>query len=590
MPPPEQPWGRKTGCCWQLRGRPLLRGRAAGPARLQDLLQHLVLGTKGDLLALFQHQQRIDGGKCAWPVCHHHNSRATLARVVHSLNQRSFAFGIQVGVGFIKNEQNRIAEHRPRQPDTLQLACRQAMAAIADPCVVAVRQANDHVVYRCLAGSLHDLVRFSLGLKPRDVVRNRAVEQFHLLWQVADMTPELIRVPLPDICTIELHLAANARPNPHQRARQGRLASTGWTYDAQACAGFHGKVDIVDDWLVAIGNERGQAFRAQLTGRLRQRHGFSRFRRLHHQHRQPVPGRPEIEKRLPVTNSLLNRRQRARHDDGGSNHRAWRNLLADRKPRPQRKDTGLEHQPQSARERRRKSATIGCKGLRVESLLLLRRPARPQGTGHAHHPRHLGIAQRLLGHGLCRHGCLLGLGGGLPDQPVVDKGQRRQEHHRDGRGNAKYRMQHVDHGQIDRRPRHVEKRKRTRPCQKLAQRDHVIDRAKPQLRVALQGMPLRDVECTIAKVLIRQPPNPHHQAGANELQKAVQRIKHANQHDKRDQRRHGTAGQHPVIDLQHEQRSGEHQQVRDKAEHAGGDQRRSPLGQRSANAPATLRA
>jgi hypothetical protein len=105
----------------------------------------------------------------------------------------------------------------------------------------------------------------------------------------------------------------------------------------------------------------------------------------------------------------------------------------------------------------------------------------------------------------------------------------------------------------------------------------------------LQGVPLDNVECPMTQVFIGQPAHTHHQTRADKFQKTIQRIQDGNQRDKRHKGRHGPAGQHPVVDLQHEQRPGQHQQIRYEAEHASRDERGAPLCQRSANTPAALR-
>lgn len=149
---------------------------------MQDLLQNLVLGPKRDLLTFFEHQQRIYGGKRAWPVGHNHNGCPAIAGVLHRLHQCGFTFSIEVGVGLIQNKKNGISIHGAGEAHTLQLASGRAMSTIAHPGIVAIRQAYDHVVDRRLARCLYDLLRFCFRLEAGNVFGNRAVEQLYLLW------------------------------------------------------------------------------------------------------------------------------------------------------------------------------------------------------------------------------------------------------------------------------------------------------------------------------------------------------------------------------------------------------------------------
>jgi hypothetical protein len=64
--------------------------------------------------------------------------------------------------------------------------------------------------------------------------------------------------------------------------------------------------------------------------------------------------------------------------------------------------------------------------------------------------------------------------------------------------------------------------------------------------------------------------NPHQNAGAQELEKSVIRIECNNNADERHEGWNAARPQNPVIDLQHEQRSCEHQNVDNTTEGQGG--------------------
>ena len=145
-------------------------------------------------------------------------------------------------------------------------------------------------------------------------------------------------------------------------------------------------------------------------------------------------------------------------------------------------------------------------------------------------------------------------------------------------------MQKKDHGQVDRRPWHVEEGERAWSGQELAQREQIAHRCKADLGITLERMQTDDVEHPAAQAFVERPSHPHHYARADEFQKAVKTVEDADQRHQRHQRRHGTAGQNPVIDLQHEKRAGQHQQVDDQAEHASRGKRRPAGAERLADA------
>jgi hypothetical protein len=65
----------------------------------------------------------------------------------------------------------------------------------------------------------------------------------------------------------------------------------------------------------------------------------------------------------------------------------------------------------------------------------------------------------------------------------------------------------------------------------------------------------------IAQLVVEKIAEPRHDAGAAEFEQAIKHKKDGHQNPERHQSRHAPAYQHPVIDLQHEKRSGQQQKV-----------------------------
>src|SRR3546814_21017600 len=103
---------------------------------------------------------------------------------------------------------------RASQRDPLPLSARQTLSTGAEPCVIAMRQREDHIVRAGGNGRLRDQRRISIGFREaRDVLRDPTGEQFHFLRQIADMRAKPFPIPLPDIGPNETDLAGPARPN-----------------------------------------------------------------------------------------------------------------------------------------------------------------------------------------------------------------------------------------------------------------------------------------------------------------------------------------------------------------------------------------
>src|SRR4029079_12476054 len=61
-------------------------------------------------------------------------------------DERILAIRIKIGIGFIENDEEWATEYSPRQTDPLSLPGRQRRAPLAEPSVIAIGQAQDHVM------------------------------------------------------------------------------------------------------------------------------------------------------------------------------------------------------------------------------------------------------------------------------------------------------------------------------------------------------------------------------------------------------------------------------------------------------------
>jgi hypothetical protein len=71
---------------------------------------------------------------------------------------------------------------------------------------------------------------------------------------------------------------------------------------------------------------------------------------------------------------------------------------------------------------------------------------------------------------------------------------------------------------------------------------------------------------------IERIPDPRHQPAADHVDQTEEAIENSGQHAEPDQGRHAPARKHPVIDLEHEQRAGEHQDIADAAQQRDADE------------------
>ena len=107
--------------------------------------------------------------------------------------------------------------------DALALAAGERHAALADRGVVALGEAQDHLVHAGQPGGLDDLSVVASLRKRAMFSRDGAVEQLDALRQVADRVGERLGRILRDQRLVEADLAAGRRPGADEGAHQGDL-------------------------------------------------------------------------------------------------------------------------------------------------------------------------------------------------------------------------------------------------------------------------------------------------------------------------------------------------------------------------------
>ena len=218
------------------------------------------------------HQHLVEIGERRRAVRDHDDDAAALAHALNGGRQRDVAVGVEIGIGLVEHHQERIAVERPRQPDQLPLSGRECRAAVADPRLEAVRQAQDHLVDAGRLGRREDGLRIGVLVEAADVFGNRAVEQFDVLRQIADVAAERLDVPLLERRLVEADRAAQRRPGADEGAHQRRLAGRARPDHAQPGTRLEREGDVLDERLLLAGCGDRQRLDRQRVRRPRQRH------------------------------------------------------------------------------------------------------------------------------------------------------------------------------------------------------------------------------------------------------------------------------------------------------------------------------
>ena len=216
---------------------------------------------------------------------------------------------------------------------------------------------------------------------------------------------------------------------------------------------------------------------------------------------------------------------------------------------------------------------------RYFSLASLQRFVEP--AGHAHRDQHLGVAAARGGEIVAAGGEPHRLARRLARQIFGDQRQRHQDDGADQRGEADHHMEGEADREIERQPRQVEERARPHAAEEGADIVEVAQRLQAFAASAdHQRQPHDGVEHPRVQRFVERGADPAENAAADQVEHALGHVEHGGDEHEADQGRHAAARQHPVIDLEHEDRAGEVEQVDDAAHQADADERAAAGAQR----------
>ena len=150
-----------------------------------------------------------------------------------------------------------------------------------------------------------------------------------------------------------------------------------------------------------------------------------------------------------------------------------------------------------------------------------------------------------------------------PAARLVVECQGRQKRRRGDSEKAESRMKQEYHPEQHRRPGHVENAERTRRSGEAADRVKV---APWRGRGFRGGAAQRGIEDRTLEEGLKARPGAHGDAAATLIEDHHDQVEKRRQHEQRHQRLLRPAGDHPLVELQQEERAGKHQQVDHEAE------------------------
>jgi hypothetical protein len=168
------------------------------------------------------------------------------------------------------------------------------------------------------------------------------------------------------------------------------------------------------------------------------------------------------------------------------------------------------------------------------------------------------IAPRRQAHGLaCRRA----------RQEFGNDGEGDQNDRADQRGQADQDMEGKADRQIERQPRQIEEGARPHAAEERANIVEIAQRLKAFIAPAHdQRQADNGFEHPAVEGLVERGPDTPQNTSPDQVENALGDVQSAGQNDQADKGRHASAWQHPVVDLQHEERAGQIEQI-DHAAH-----------------------
>jgi hypothetical protein len=144
-----------------------------------------------------------------------------------------------------------------------------------------------------------DVDRIGIGFKSANILGDGAVEQFHVLRQVADVTAECIGCPLVERSAVERD-PPGGRARSDQGPGQRRLARSTRANNADPLAGLEDKACVLNEDFGGAGSGNADVLNRQSLHRIGQRHRLLRSGEGLHQFVEPLPALAGPDKRFPV--------------------------------------------------------------------------------------------------------------------------------------------------------------------------------------------------------------------------------------------------------------------------------------------------
>ena len=163
-----------------------------------------------------------------------HDDRLFVSQFADGFHQLLFVFGVDIGGGFIQNDDGRVFQHGPGDGEPLAFAAGEGSSRLADDGVVALGQFQNEIVAAGLFRRRNHLIHGRVRLPEANVIGDGIVEQIYVLEHEAEILHQAVHIVIAHVAAAQGHPAAVHIPKPGKQVAQGGLAAPRGAHDGRS--------------------------------------------------------------------------------------------------------------------------------------------------------------------------------------------------------------------------------------------------------------------------------------------------------------------------------------------------------------------
>ena len=288
---------------------------------------------------------------------------------------------------------------------------------------------------------------------------------------------------------------------------------------------------------------------------------------------EPLAAPAGAHEAFPVRDRQLDRGKGARRENGARDHHARGDLAGHHQICPHRQHARLQQHPGHPRRGAEPAADVGGALLLHEDPPVGLAPDLAEAVGHAHGVDDLGVALPGGDHGAARLQAADDLARRAPGEDLGQHGQDDEQDRADHGGDAEPEVEGEADREVERHPRQVEERGRAAAGEEAAD---LVEVAQGLLSVAIlpgaDGAQEDELEDGLAQALVERRADAGQDAAAHDVERGLEAEEHHQDRGEPDEGGDAAARQDPIVDLQHEERAAQVQDVDQRAEHGHADE------------------